>query len=72
MKTTIPKNASGYSMGVLCMFNIGPKWTITCGECEGTFRKRIPLIDYPGICCPYCNTINKLLLITTTGDQENN
>ena len=59
-----PKNAEGPSMTIFSILNIGPKWTITCGKCEGTFRKRLPLINNPGILCPYCNTINILPLET--------
>lgn len=42
------------------MFGIGPRVTITCGDCEGTFRKRAPLVTRPGIECSYCGAINVL------------
>jgi len=58
-----PKRAEGYE--VSWNFNLfsGPKWTIVCGNCEATFEKRIPLIDYPTVVCPHCNAINELNLV---------
>lgn len=58
MKTVNAKEASGFSMSLTQLFGYGPKWTITCGQCSGTFRKRIPMITHPGVQCPYCGTIN--------------
>lgn len=49
-------------MTIFSLLGYGPKWDISCGECEGTFRKRLPLIDNPGIQCPYCGAINILSL----------
>jgi len=60
MKTVEPIQATGYNMSLAQLFGSGPKWTITCGECKGTFRKRIPMIENPGIPCPYCGSVNIL------------
>lgn len=47
-------------MSIAQLFGSGPKWTITCGSCNATFRKRIPMVDNPGIPCPSCSAINVL------------
>jgi len=65
MKTVHPKAASDLSMSTAQLFGSGPKWTITCGSCNGTFRKRIPMIDRPGIQCPYCGDVNVLPVVIT-------
>ncbi len=57
--TVRPKSASGFNFS---LFGSGPKWTITCGKCSGTFRERIPMVNQPGVRCPYCGAINKLPL----------
>lgn len=62
-KTVEPKDARGMNKSITQLWGSGPKWTITCGACEGTFRERIPIIDEPGIACPYCHAINKLPLV---------
>lgn len=61
-KLVTPDNAEGFNMTLAEIFGIGPKWAITCGTCHGSFKKRLPLVDYPGIACPYCGIINKLNL----------
>ena len=38
----------------------GPKLTITCGGCRATFRKRVPMVDNPGVTCPRCGATNVL------------
>ena len=58
MKTVDAGPCQGYNMTLLQIFGSGPKWTITCGECEGTFKKRLPVMEKPGVQCPYCDTIN--------------
>lgn len=62
-KIVNPKYAEGYDMSLCSLFGYGPKWTITCGECEITFKQRLPLINYPIVICPYCHTRNKLNLV---------
>lgn len=59
-----PKAARGFNMSLMQIFGRGPKWTITCGKCEGTFRKRLPMVDDPGLACPYCGEINILCGLT--------
>jgi len=68
MVLVTPKEISGWSMSLAQLFGSGPKFTITCGSCEGTFKKRIPMIDSPGIACPYCGAINKLPVEVRRGD----
>jgi hypothetical protein len=60
MKTVRPIDVSGWSMSIFQLIGSGPKLTITCGECKGTFKKRVPMVDEPGVECPYCKTINRL------------
>ena len=62
-----PDRIKGGSMAV---FGIPPKYTITCGKCSYTFKKRIPLIDCPGIMCPNCKAINKLPIGITNYTNE--
>jgi len=68
MNTVKPKAFSGYNMSIAQLFGSGPKFTITCGYCGGTFKKRIPMIDNPGIECPLCKTINTLPFTIKHGD----
>lgn len=58
--TVLPKAFSGFNVSLAQLFGSGPKFTITCGNCSLTFKKRIPMVDYPGIPCPSCGTINIL------------
>lgn len=60
VKTVKPKNATGWNMSLAQLFGSGPKWTITCGDCSGTFKKRLPMVDNPGVQCEYCGAINVL------------
>ena len=53
--TTRPFEFSGLNMS---LHPSGPKFTITCGSCRCTFRKRVPIVDSPGIQCPACGAIN--------------
>ena len=69
MTTVTPKSFSGWSMSVAQMFGSGPKFTVTCGQCEGTFKKRIPMVDRPGVQCPYCCAINRLGVVIG-GEQQ--
>jgi hypothetical protein len=39
------------------------KWTIGCGACPATFRKRVPYLDYPSVQCPSCGVWNRLDLV---------
>ena len=55
-----PKDFTGWNMSIAQLFGSGPKWTITCGDCSATFKKRIPMMDTPGIACPHCGAINIL------------
>ncbi len=63
MNIVKPKYIEGWNMSIAQIFGSGPKLTITCGVCEGTFKKRIPMINNPGVYCPYCNTINKIPMV---------
>ena len=67
MQTVTPKNANGFNMSLAQLFGSGPKWSITCGGCSGTFKKRISMIDNPGISCPYCGAINVLQVTISRG-----
>lgn len=58
MKTTTPKYFSGWNWTISQMFGMGPKLTITCGECSLSFTKRITMITNPGVECQYCGTTN--------------
>lgn len=61
-----PIEAQGMNMSVFGgLFGLGPKWTITCGNCVVTFKKRIPIVNTPGIECPTCSAINVLDLVVT-------
>ena len=60
MRTVNAKDCSGWNMSLYQLFGSGPKWTITCGDCGGTFKSRIPMVDDPGVLCPYCAAINIL------------
>ena len=60
-----PIHASGLNMSLAQLFGSGPKWTITCGHCYCTFKKRIPMTDDPGITCPTCNVVNILNIQVT-------
>ena len=60
MPTVEPKDFQGMNMSIAQIWGSGPKWTITCGGCEATFKKRIPMVNRPGIACPHCGDINVL------------
>ena len=60
MNAVTPKAFAGWNMSIAQLFGSGPKWTITCGGCAATFKKRIPMMDKPGIACPHCGAINVL------------
>ena len=62
-KPVIPISAEGNDSTLFELFGIGPLWTITCGACCSTFKKRLPLVDNPGIVCPNCQTTNVLHVI---------
>jgi len=56
------RNAEGYNMSIAQLWGSGPMWAITCGKCEVTFQKRIPVTNNPGVACPNCGIVNKLPL----------
>ena len=59
--TVKAKDVVGWNMTLLQLIGIGPKLTITCGSCSGTFRKRVPPgVNSPGIACRHCHAINVL------------
>lgn len=60
METVKPITAEGLNLSLAQIFGSGPKWTITCGRCRATFKKRIPMVNRPGIVCPHCGVINVL------------
>lgn len=47
-------------MSITQLWGSGPKFTVCCGDCGGTFRKRIIMVDEPHLSCPYCGAINIL------------
>ena len=59
-KTVRPASATGYNMTLLQLAGVGPKWTVTCGECLASFTKRLPLVDNPGLVCPHCGVVNQM------------
>lgn len=64
MKPSIvrPIALSGWNMSIAQLFGSGPKLTVTCGGCRATFRKRVPMVDAPGLACPHCGAVNVLPL----------
>ena len=56
--TVMAKCFEGLNMTLLQIIGLGPQFTITCGHCDMTFKKRIPMVNNPGIACPGCATIN--------------
>ena len=62
MKWVRPKSLTGWNFTPLVLFGKGPQFTITCGQCEGTFTCRVPYADEPGVQCPCCGVVNKLPL----------
>ena len=64
MKIVTPKWMSGRNMSWNLNLLSGPKFTIICGECGLTFSKRLELVDYPCVACPFCGTVNRLPLVT--------
>lgn len=62
-KVVEPRYFRGMSLSItMNLFGVGPKFTIGCGDCPGTFVTRIPLVDNPTVQCPYCDTWNQLPL----------
>ncbi len=71
MNKVTPIFVQGWNASIAQLWGSGPKFTITCGSCEGTFKKRIPMIDNPGISCPYCSSINIIpVTIRPLGESE--
>jgi len=62
IKTVKPKDFEGYTMTLLQLVGIGPKFKIRCGECGLWFSERLQIVDEPPVVCPYCKTINVLPL----------
>ena len=36
----------------------GKPWTITCGRCQWTWRKRLPVAEHVTVECPMCGGVN--------------
>ncbi|KKM69599.1 hypothetical protein LCGC14_1449120 [marine sediment metagenome] len=68
-KTVRPIDFHGWNMSLAQLVGLGPKFAITCGSCRRTFKKRIPMVDAPGIECPSCRAINVLPITITTGED---
>jgi len=68
-RTVKPKSMQGWSFTPLQLIGLTPKYTITCGECDFTFKNRIPMVDYPGIKCPNCGVINKLPVVVNNEEK---
>ena len=67
MGITKPSAVSGMNMSIAQLWGSGPKWTITCGVCDVTFKIRVPMIDHPGIKCPNCGTVNIMPFVVSRG-----
>jgi phage FluMu protein Com len=52
-------------MSVAQLWGSGPKMTVGCGACSGTFTQRVPMVDHPVVQCPYCKNLNKLPFTVT-------
>ncbi len=65
-----PKYFDGWSLRPFVFFGPGPKFTITCGNCERTWRERIPMVNNPGMECPTCKAINVLPLEVEEGKGD--
>lgn len=35
------------------------KWTITCGNCEHTWKAKLPIVETITAICPHCSVMNK-------------
>ena len=53
-------NVSIFNILTLGIFDIGPMFKITCGQCSTLFKHRIPYINYPTVKCPHCQANNKI------------
>jgi hypothetical protein len=65
MKVVRPRICSGWNMSVAQLWGSGPKMTVGCGACSGTFTQRVPMVDHPVVQCPYCKNLNKLPFTVT-------
>jgi hypothetical protein len=63
VKVVRAKFFTGWSMSWNLNLFSGPKFQITCGECESVFEARIPLVSNPRVRCGLCGVINELRLI---------
>ena len=48
----------------------GPKWTITCGNCGNTWRRRVPKVNRPRFPCPHCNEMNLLNVVWESAAED--
>lgn len=64
VKRVMAKEAIGFNISWNLNILSGPLFTITCGNCSYTFRKRLIVKDYPEVICPVCGSINIISLIT--------
>lgn len=58
-----PAAFTGWNMSLFQLFGSGPNFTITCGACYATFKKRLPMVDNPGVECPVCDTVNRVPVV---------
>lgn len=65
--TVEPAYYSGWNMSLAQLFGSGPKWTITCGACHVTFKKRLPMVSRPGVACPSCGAVNVIPVMAGSG-----
>lgn len=61
-KTVYARDFRGLSMSLAQLWGSGPKFTVQCGHCDGVFKDRIIMVDYPRLRCPFCGTVNILNL----------
>ena len=61
--TVRPLSFEGYNCSLLQLVGLGPKFTIKCGGCATTFKRRIPVADRPGVPCPHCGAVNVLNVV---------
>ena len=62
-KTVKPYSFDGWNMSLFQLFGSGPNFTITCGSCMATFKKRLSMVDNEGVVCPVCDDVNIMPLV---------
>lgn len=47
------------SSGLWNHFTGNKKWTVTCGECDYTWKEKLPIVENITVICPHCSTVNE-------------